>query len=149
MSVKLLTENHLEFQSLNGGCTGSTESTLVKIPHCLKSHVAAQSFRNQNPLNFFPSICFIYVMIKGPFQVIKAIMMEGLLSPLCTNGFFLLVCYNELGTVIVYIHRITGYNLHVVSLFEDCFCFSKQSRLMKCLNLWPHYLAFQLMRKLG
>ena len=30
MSVKLLTEHHLEFLSLKGGCTGSSESTLVK-----------------------------------------------------------------------------------------------------------------------
>ena len=31
----------MEFLSLNGGCTGSSESTLVKIPHCWKSHVTA------------------------------------------------------------------------------------------------------------
>ena len=36
MSVKLLTEHHLEFLSLKGGCTGSSESTLVKMPHCWK-----------------------------------------------------------------------------------------------------------------
>ena len=41
MSVKLLTKNHLEFLSFKGGCTGSSESTLVKMPHCWKSHVAA------------------------------------------------------------------------------------------------------------
>ena len=34
MSVMLLTESHLEFLSLIGGCTGSSESTLVKMPHC-------------------------------------------------------------------------------------------------------------------
>ena len=44
MTVKLLTENHLEFLSLKGGCTDSSESTLVKMPHCLKSHVAAHMF---------------------------------------------------------------------------------------------------------
>ena len=33
MSVKLLTEHHLEFLSLKGGCIGSSESTLVKMPH--------------------------------------------------------------------------------------------------------------------
>ena len=38
MSVKLLTEHHLEFLS----CTGTSESTLVKMPHCWKSHVVAQ-----------------------------------------------------------------------------------------------------------
>ena len=32
MSVKLLTEHHLEFVSLKGGCTGSSESTLIKMP---------------------------------------------------------------------------------------------------------------------
>ena len=41
MIVKLLTEHHLEFLSIEGGCTGSSESTLVKMPHCWKSHVTA------------------------------------------------------------------------------------------------------------
>ena len=34
----LETEHRLEFVSLKGGCTGSSESTLVRMPHC----VAAQ-----------------------------------------------------------------------------------------------------------
>ena len=42
MRVMLLTEHHLEFISLKGGFTGSSESTLVKITHCWKLHVAAQ-----------------------------------------------------------------------------------------------------------
>ena len=33
---------HLEFLGLNGGCTGSSLSTLVKMPHCWKSRVVAQ-----------------------------------------------------------------------------------------------------------
>ena len=41
MTVKLLTEQHLEFLRLNGGCTGSSESSLVKMQHCWKSHVTA------------------------------------------------------------------------------------------------------------
>ena len=41
MSGKLLTEHHLEFLSLKGGCTGSPESTLGKMPQCWKSHVTA------------------------------------------------------------------------------------------------------------
>ena len=36
MNIKLLTE-----PTLKGDCTGSSESTLVKISHCLKSHVTA------------------------------------------------------------------------------------------------------------
>ena len=46
MIVKLLTEHHLEFLSLKGGCTGSSASTLVKMPHCWKSHVTAQIWLN-------------------------------------------------------------------------------------------------------
>ena len=41
MSVKLLTEHHLEFLGLKGDCTGSSESIHVKMPHCWKSHVMA------------------------------------------------------------------------------------------------------------
>ena len=40
MIVKLLAEHHLKFLSLKGGCTGLSEPTLVKMPHCCKSHVA-------------------------------------------------------------------------------------------------------------
>ena len=39
MSVKLLTEHDWEFLSLKGDCTASSVSTLVKMPHCWKSHV--------------------------------------------------------------------------------------------------------------
>ena len=42
MIVKLLTEHHLEFLSLKGGCRGSSESTLVKMSNCWKSHAAAR-----------------------------------------------------------------------------------------------------------
>ena len=41
MAVKLLTKHDLGFLSLKGSCTGSSESTLVKMPHCWKSNVAA------------------------------------------------------------------------------------------------------------
>ena len=44
MIAKLLTEHHLEFLSLKGGCTGSSEPTLAKMPHCWKSHAAALIF---------------------------------------------------------------------------------------------------------
>ena len=49
-SVKLLTEHHLKFLSLKGGCTGSSEATLVKMPHFRKSHVTCFSYL---------SICYI------------------------------------------------------------------------------------------
>ena len=41
MIVQLLTEHHFEFLSLKGGCTGSSESALVKMPNCWKSHGTA------------------------------------------------------------------------------------------------------------
>ena len=58
MSVKLLTERHLEFLSIKGGCTGSSESKLVKMPHCWKSHDTAHifSWRNNILTNLFTHI---------------------------------------------------------------------------------------------
>ena len=51
MSVKLLIELNLVFLLVNltGGCTGSSESTLVKMAHCWKSHVTVQIFLNTGP----------------------------------------------------------------------------------------------------
>ena len=49
MSFKLLIELILVFQCLTGGCTGSFESTLVKMAHCWKSHVTVQIFLNTGP----------------------------------------------------------------------------------------------------
>ena len=46
MSVKLLTEHHLEFLSFKGGCIGLSEATLVKMPHCWKSYVAAHMVKS-------------------------------------------------------------------------------------------------------
>ena len=41
MNIKLRTEKHLKLLSVKGGCAGSFESTLVKMPHCWKPLVAA------------------------------------------------------------------------------------------------------------
>ena len=65
INIKLLTEHHLEFLSLKGGCTGSSESTLAKMPHCWKSHDAAQLYFStlihtsfKANLSHFKSYCF-------------------------------------------------------------------------------------------
>ena len=42
MILKLQTEHNLEFLSLKGGCRGSSESTLVRMSHCWKSHATAK-----------------------------------------------------------------------------------------------------------
>ena len=41
MTVKLLSEHHMEFLNLKGGCTGLSESIHVKMLHCWKSHTTA------------------------------------------------------------------------------------------------------------
>ena len=58
MIVKLLTEHHLEFLSLKGGCEGSFESTLVKMPHCWKSHVRAHLKENKKTYFFLQRLIF-------------------------------------------------------------------------------------------
>ena len=47
MTDNLLTRHHLEVLSLRVGDTGSSESTLVKMPHCWKSRFAAQLWLNE------------------------------------------------------------------------------------------------------
>ena len=59
MIVKLLTEHHLEFLSIKGGCRGSSESTLVKMSNCWKSHDAAH-------IEFNKSIDYIVYTIYLP-----------------------------------------------------------------------------------
>ena len=44
MTLRLLAEQHLEFLSQKRSFTGSSESTLAKMPHFLKSHVAAHIY---------------------------------------------------------------------------------------------------------
>ena len=63
MTVKLLTDQHLEFPSLKGGCTGLLEFTLVKMPHCWKSYVAAHII-----LLFYIVIWFV-IYHRGLFRV--------------------------------------------------------------------------------
>ena len=70
MTVKLLTENHLEFLGLTGGCPGSSESTLVEILHCLKSHALAQIIDSWQNIDFE----------HGGYRFIKMNMKEDILS---------------------------------------------------------------------
>ena len=58
MTVKRLTEHLLEAISFKGGCTGLSESTIVKMPHCWKSHVTAQMF-SQKVVNADNSLHFL------------------------------------------------------------------------------------------
>ena len=68
MSAKLLTEHHLEFLSLKGGCTGLSESTLVKMPHCWKSLVVAHiEIRKKKFITMFAHNCDL----SGPRPLVK------------------------------------------------------------------------------
>ena len=62
MFIKLMTEHHFEFlsQGLKGGCRGSSESTLVKISNCWKSHAATQ---------IIIVVCFLHKKTKGMKKV--------------------------------------------------------------------------------
>ena len=85
MIVKLLTEHNLEFLTLKGDCRGSSESTLVKMSNCWKSHALAQLFsilyvdnyhstRQSYQALVILSICSLqglektYIMFKCKFQ---------------------------------------------------------------------------------
>ena len=67
MTVKLLTEHHLEILSLKGGCTGLSEATLLKMPHCWKSHAVAHLLSNFF-FNSQSSKIFVYVFSQSCFQ---------------------------------------------------------------------------------
>ena len=79
MSVELLAEHYLEFLSVKGGCTGLSDSTLVKMSHWWKARVATQIkifynfilwgqikripvLRVTRPLIFWCNLEFFYVM---------------------------------------------------------------------------------------
>ena len=55
--VKLLTEHHLEFLSLKGGCRGSFKSTLVEMSNCWKSHAAAQVTVQRSGQYYYTLFC--------------------------------------------------------------------------------------------
>ena len=67
MNVKLLTKQHLEFLSLTEGCTGSSESIHVKMPHCWKSHVAAHLSKigmTETPSKDIGFLCILFQVNK-------------------------------------------------------------------------------------
>ena len=64
MIVKLLTERHSEFQSLKEGCRGSSESTLVKMSNCWKSHAAAHYLCSDSIFKQHHGLSFVATGIK-------------------------------------------------------------------------------------
>ena len=68
-----MTEHHLEFLSLKVGCTGSSESTLVKMPHCWKSHVTTQMLFIWTFIQilFFIRFKFQHIIVPAPLSSIS------------------------------------------------------------------------------
>ena len=67
MSVKLLNDHHLEFLSFKGGCTGWSESTLVKC------HIDA----NHMPRLIYTSNKTFFSLLSGPEeQALQSIILE-------------------------------------------------------------------------
>ena len=87
MNFKLLTEHHLEFLSLKGGCTGSYESTLVKLPNFLKSQATAhiimfpQKETHESTAN----------QARGDMKVWKMVIL--IMTTIMATGEFTLQCY--------------------------------------------------------
>ena len=71
MSVKLLTEHNFEFLSLKGGCAGLSESTLVEMPHCWKSHVVAQMLSGPLKVNFWIHAVMELVALLYVYTVLR------------------------------------------------------------------------------
>ena len=86
MIVKLLTEHHLEFLSLTGGCRGSSESTLVKMLHCWKSHVTAHYLGRLPNSIFTDDIVGVGADNDSPYIVKKMMSNQVLWHKTCRNS---------------------------------------------------------------
>ena len=67
MIVKLLTEHHLEFLSLKGGCKSLSESTLVKMSNCWKyaaTHILCKL--SCFPVYYTMPICVMDIQFNTP-----------------------------------------------------------------------------------
>ena len=76
MIVKLLTEHHLEFLSLKGGCRGSYESTLVKMLEitCCGSFVMKIFVLSFLEWLFYTGFTVIRILIFSHFSVIITVL---------------------------------------------------------------------------
>ena len=89
MIFKLLTEHHLEFLTLQGGCRGPSESTLVKMSNCWKSRALAQLFLFSSGA-LFASIGSVETLCSLLGTLTNNIVYAATLTIM--NGFVFLVC---------------------------------------------------------
>ena len=92
MTVKLLSEHHLEFLSLKGGFIGLSESTCVKMPHCWKSHVTAQFRVKFRPLALHDTSAWAFIVGFCAYVIGTKISCAGpndqadYMANVCNNG---------------------------------------------------------------
>ena len=80
MIVKLLTEHHLEFLSLKGGCRGSLESTCVKMSNCWKSHAGAHMSFKCLPSRLVLEKVLICILLNALFNFIQCYCVVGFVA---------------------------------------------------------------------
>ena len=85
MTAEPPTKFHLKFLSSTEGRTGSSESTLVKVPHCWKSRVAAHFFKNK---------VMIIVFLKWANDTMLLMVMEMRMSDWTDFVGVISVCFN-------------------------------------------------------
>ena len=84
MTIKLLTKHNLEFLTLKGACTVTSESTLFKMPHCWESHVKAQ---NMKLVKFLQRLHILYISwacdcVSQQYRTLTGILSTNILSEL-------------------------------------------------------------------
>ena len=140
MSVQLLTQHHLEFLTLKGGRTGSSESTLVKMPQCWKSHVTAKlcSYRHNSfilftlflLINLFLIVSLLSCGCLVPYLFL-AMPWAGLWSANgipCHTHLPFLICYSVRSEIYMYIMYILKHQLF--SIYQrTCSCIWETERL--------------------
>ena len=112
MTVNLLTEQHLEFQILTQACTRSSESTLVKMPHCWKSHVTAH-IKISASFHFVVSLYPTYAL--GGFCVLLSFVLMHFFVfhlPICILLFISVLSKYCFFFVKVYVRYCTVVNVH-------------------------------------
>ena len=82
LTLKLLTGHDLDLLSFKWGCTGLYESTLVKMPHCWKSHARAQIQVCVSWMPKFGELLFstLQVLTSVPIGVSTQLQSSGLVT---------------------------------------------------------------------
>ena len=121
MNVKLLTKQHLEFLRLKGGCTGSSESKLVKMQHCWKSRVAAHTSNKKHQCwscSFFSTILlYTFKLLYSSVHLILSALYY-LLTDLSVLLYSVIYC-SVLTSSALNCFTLYGSDIHIPALFSS------------------------------